>query len=262
MRLITWVTFCAFSGLLFTGCSQGRKMTDKTATRQLDSKYWRLLSLMDSTKSVAGSRDVHILFTDSNRVSGFAGCNGFFGNYSVTGDGKISCSELGATMMACQYMATETKLIQALQSAQTYTIQGDTLVLKKDNQPLAAFLGINKAVIAGEQLNGTWEPDYIAGATADFATLYPDRKPVLELNLPDERISGYSSCNSFGGIVEIKDNQVSFSKITSTLRACPGTGESLFINTLKSANKYAVSNDGQTLTLITGDIAIMRLVRK
>ncbi len=38
---------------------------------------------------------------DASRLSGFAGCNQFFGNYTGSTDGVFSTSAIGSTKMAC-----------------------------------------------------------------------------------------------------------------------------------------------------------------
>lgn len=39
-------------------------------------------------------------------------------------------------------------------------------------------------------------------------------------------------------------------------------GENAFLAALKKVNAYAVTDQGKTLNLIAGDIAVVRLVRK
>ena len=48
-----------------------------------------------------------------------------------------------------------------------------------------------------------------------------------------------------------------------TRKMCPDmTGEQTFMETLKKVNAFAISDEGQTLNLLTGDVAVMRLVKK
>ena len=50
--------------------------------------------------------------------------------------------------------------------------------------------------------------------------------------------------------------------MTMTKMFCPGDGESSFMDGLKKVNSYSVSDEGKTLNLIMGDIAIMRFHKK
>lgn len=65
-----------------------------------------------------------------DRISGTGGCNRFFGGYTISGD-RISFGGVGATEMACEpvIMAQEAAFHTALNSAQTYRREGETLVL-------------------------------------------------------------------------------------------------------------------------------------
>ena len=69
------------------------------------------------------------------QVTGFAGCNNFFGNYELDGS-SLSFGPIGATRMACPDLETglETKLFEALQSTRKWKIEdGDLLFLKADD---------------------------------------------------------------------------------------------------------------------------------
>lgn len=110
------------------------------------------------------------------------------------------------------------------------------------------------------QLNGTWELNYISGPRIAFEGLYPNKKPQLIFNLPATEVSGNSSCNGFSAPVKIDGSRISFGDGRQTMMACPGNGEQVFMSTLKKITSYSV--DGNTLTLIMGDIAMMRFTKK
>ncbi len=73
----------------------------------------------------------------TNGVSGFAGCNRFFGTYSTNGN-SISFSELGATRMMCQDEANkiELKLFQTIAKVNSFELSNGVLSLKNDNRVL------------------------------------------------------------------------------------------------------------------------------
>ena len=110
-------------------------------------------------------------------------------------------------------------------------------------------------------LTGTWELDYMATPGADFASLYPNKKPSLTFDADNKRVSGSSGCNSFNAPLTLTGGDFRFPEAFAMTRmACPGNGEQTFLTTIKRINRYALS--GNTLTLLTGDIAVMRFVRK
>lgn len=111
-------------------------------------------------------------------------------------------------------------------------------------------------------LDGTWTLNYISGPRIAFEGLYPQKKPQLVFSTEDKRVSGNTSCNSFSGPLVIDGNKINFDQpMALTKMACPGEGESVFLETLKKVNTWTVS-DGRTLTFIMGDIAIMRFSKK
>ncbi|MBO0933725.1 META domain-containing protein [Fibrella sp. HMF5036] len=110
-------------------------------------------------------------------------------------------------------------------------------------------------------LTGTWELDYLAGPGTDVASLYPDKKPSLTFDADNKRVAGTSGCNSFNAPLTLTGGDFRFPEAFAMTRmACPGNGEQTFLNTMKRINRYSVN--GNTLTLLTGDIAVMRFMRK
>jgi hypothetical protein len=62
----------------------------------------------------------------AGKVSGFAGCNNFFGEYTTKG-ARLSFSALGSTRKACEkdVMDEESKFLNQLGSVKTYSISRD-----------------------------------------------------------------------------------------------------------------------------------------
>jgi heat shock protein HslJ len=114
---------------------------------------------------------------------------------------------------------------------------------------------------ATSKLDGTWQLNYISGTRIAFEGLYPEKKPELTFITADTSFSGNTSCNNFRGKLDADTTSIHFPEAMAMTRMmCPGEGETVFINTLKKINKYAISDS--TLTLIMGDIAMMRFVKK
>lgn len=112
------------------------------------------------------------------------------------------------------------------------------------------------------QLDGTWVLNYISGPRIAFEGLYPDKKPQIVFTSADKRVSGNTGCNSFSGPLVVDGYKISFNEpMALTKMACPGQGETVFLETLKKVNTYSIS-DGHTLNFIMGDIAVMRFTKK
>ncbi len=73
----------------------------------------------------------------TNRVSGFAGCNRFFGNYKIEGN-SITFSQLGSTKMMCDEEANmiENKFLNILNEANQIAIEDGNVILLKNENPL------------------------------------------------------------------------------------------------------------------------------
>lgn len=111
------------------------------------------------------------------------------------------------------------------------------------------------------KLNGDWELNYISGTRIAFNGLYPNAKPSISFDAAKNEIHGNTSCNGFSSKTTIDGNKISIAEPgPMTMRYCEGGGEKQFLDMLKKVTNYDVNNN--TLTLIQGDIAIMRFTKK
>lgn len=111
------------------------------------------------------------------------------------------------------------------------------------------------------KLAGTWDLTYIAGSTISFEALFPNKKPVITVDVVNSKVAGNAGCNSFNAAIKLDGSKISFVEpIVMTKMACGGEGENVFIATLKQVNSWSVSHD--TLSLMTGDVTAMRFLKK
>lgn len=90
---------------------------------------WRLVTI--EGQPVLGGTNVTAVFSADARVSGNAGCNGYFGSAKVE-TGTLAIGPLGSTLMACPadgVMPQETRYLAALQAAKRFAVSGDELRL-------------------------------------------------------------------------------------------------------------------------------------
>jgi heat shock protein HslJ len=137
-----------------------------------------------------------------------------------------------------------------------FAIACKTVKSKTDNAAITNKSETMKAKL----IEGTWEADYIMNSPKAFDELYPGAKPTITFNSIQNQISGFSGCNNFNGKCTIDGNTLQIAKaLALTQKMCPNmVGE----QTLKKVNTYSVTNQGKTLNLIMGDIAVMRLNKK
>jgi heat shock protein HslJ len=88
----------------------------------------------------AGGRSATLRFDpDTARVTGFAGCNRYFGTYTLDGS-TIRFGPIGMTKMACiDGMALEGQLASALEGTRSYELGANQLTLVGSNGPVARF---------------------------------------------------------------------------------------------------------------------------
>jgi heat shock protein HslJ len=89
----------------------------------------------------AWTGDAFVRFEGEGRLTGHAGCNGFFGTYRLDGNG-IEIGPLAATRKACPEpaMRNETLLLGALASARGFERDGTRLTLIGRDGELASFV--------------------------------------------------------------------------------------------------------------------------
>ena len=112
-------------------------------------------------------------------------------------------------------------------------------------------------------LEGPWELNYISGPRIAFDGLYPNDKPTIVFDLKENKVQGKNSCNSYFGTLDADGNKINFKgPMGATKMFCPGEGENIYMTTLAKIDSYSVSEDGKILSLMTGDIAMMRFTSK
>ncbi len=128
--------------IIFSNCSSSKKnvtntndsIQSKKTSSTLTNTYWKLIELNGKKIDAitADKKEIHLKFiSDSNRVEGFGGCNGFGGNYTTKNDFNISITNVISTMIACPDLETENKLFKVLNTADNYYVKEDTLSLSK-----------------------------------------------------------------------------------------------------------------------------------
>ena len=139
----------SFSLLIIVSCHSAKKM-DTSASQpsvELRETYWKLteLSGVAVPEVREGEKETYLkLRTDSLRVEGNGGCNGFGGTYELKEGNRINFSKMISTMMYCSRMETENALFKGLEATDNYTISGDVLQLNKARMaPLAKFVAVS-----------------------------------------------------------------------------------------------------------------------
>ncbi len=88
--------------------------------------------------------DIIINIDDANLISGNAGCNDFFATVQASDTGAIVVDNIGATRRLCStpagVMEQEAEFFAALESAATFTIDGDFIELRDGSDAIAVHM--------------------------------------------------------------------------------------------------------------------------
>lgn len=138
--------------ILVNGKKETGDLADNYILRKVDlalvEKYWKLIELFGNPVTAENTpREAHIIFNmDDNRFSGDAGCNRFSGSFQLKDPDRIVFSQAVSTRMMCiNGMDTEDKFLQVLNTADSYIIKNDTLILNRARMaPLARFVAVDR----------------------------------------------------------------------------------------------------------------------
>ena len=115
---------------------------------------WNVIELKVAGSSVKmPDREPVLIFSDSNRISGFAGCNQFFGTYQVK-DGKLQIQPGGMTMAFCPDMEFESLFMNTLATVSQARIYDSQLELSNPSGDTVLVFSAFQSVGVAEGENG------------------------------------------------------------------------------------------------------------
>nr|WP_199002059.1 META domain-containing protein [Flavobacterium sp. ASV13] len=114
--------------------------------------------------------------------------------------------------------------------------------------------------ITDYRLHDIWVLEELNGFKV-FPTDFQRELPRIEINSAENRFMGYGGCNSMSGSIFYEKDLLRFSKVISTLMACPpGNKEGDFIKALQSTTTYSIGDNRLTLSNPSGKLLIFRKV--
>ena len=131
------------SGLLLSACASAPSSSagdPHSGGAPLTGRHWSLVEV-DGHPVTPGPHEAYLQLDESAmRYSASGGCNGLGGAFELRPGSHIHFSQGMHTMMACQTgMDTEGAFSSALERADSYVVDGDTLTLGAGGMPLARF---------------------------------------------------------------------------------------------------------------------------
>lgn len=110
------------------------------------------------------------------------------------------------------------------------------------------------------RLHDIWVLEELNGYKV-FATDFQKEMPRIEINSSENRFSGYGGCNAISGSIFYEKDLLRFTKVISTLMACPqGNKEGELLKALQSTTTYSIGNNQLTLSNPSGKLLVFKKV--
>jgi heat shock protein HslJ len=218
--------------------------------------------------SVLADTEVTAIFGADGTLGGSAGCNNYNAPYEVedasASSGSLSVGMAASTMMMCPgpgIMEQETAYLSALQSAASYEIEGDQLmIVAADGTRLLTY-----EVSVPPSLTGTvWEATgYNNGKQAVVSLIIGTE--ITAVFGEDGTLSGSAGCNNYQAGYEAEagasgaEGTISIDPAATTRKACPEPEgimdqESLYLAALEMADVYRIDGDRLQLRTSQGSL--------
>ncbi len=98
--------------------------------------------------------------------------------------------------------------------------------------------------ITDYRLHDIWVLEKMKGASVSKDDFNSGDVPNMEVNINDNRFSGFSGCNRMTGSLFYENDVLRFTQVASTRMACPSMEkESEFLMALQSATSYKIENN-------------------
>jgi heat shock protein HslJ len=140
MLSIAWLAACQFSPATSEAHAAEPPQvhaSDAQIEKQLASHLWQLTAFFGQNISTTGNTNLNFM-PQNKSISGSAGCNRYFGSYTLH-QGKLSFSQLGSTKMMCMDMTEEDAFFKHIGQVTRFKLNDDILTLFDRNMPVMQF---------------------------------------------------------------------------------------------------------------------------
>ena len=228
----------------------------------IEDTKWQLVELSNEPVSpLVGEKRPHLLLDSTQKkVTGFAGCNNFFGGYELD-ETALTFGPVGSTRMACPdlQLSLETEFLNALAQTNKWEIKNEMLFLLDEKYVLAQFTKEDNSEIADTVWQ--WEKTHY---NDDRKTVPADPKHYTVQFRRNGTVDVQADCNLKGGTYSASAAEKHlFIEIThSTMAACPeGSLEDEFVRALSTAAFYFIK-DGDLYIDLKYDTGTIRLTNQ
>ncbi len=226
-------------------------------TPTLEGNEWQLAQIdQDGTLTAVPGDVVPTMTLAGDEISGFGGCNSYFGSYETT-DGSLTFGPLASSRMACPEPAgtLEAAYLASFGLVAGYTLVDTTLILVDDTGAALLVYTLPEAPI----VQGAWIVVSYADATGTQVGVGGESR-LTAVFLPDGTVAGSTGCNRFAGTYAATDGTLQIGPLVSTLASC---GDELldaqaaaYLEALSSSTAAALVADGLQLSNAEGAVTV------
>jgi heat shock protein HslJ len=190
---------------------------------------------------------VPTLSFEEDGMGGTTGCNHYFAKAAFDG-ANIAVDEIEMTEMFCEgIMEQESAFIAALQTAESFSLADDTLIIHTTSGNLT-FQPPTPVTL----MDTIW---YLSGIANGDAVVNTAVDSEITAEFKEGQLSGTSACNGYSAPYEVDGNTLNLGDAVSTLMACADEArnqrESEFFAALGKVAAYEIQRD--TLSLLDDD---------
>jgi heat shock protein HslJ len=240
------------------GSSTERKMVFVPGETPLVDTVWVLENMgnPNNPTSVEEGMIITAIFSQEGNLSGTSGCNNYVASYTLQ-DNQIEIQQAVSTLRACtQGMEQEAAYLKALESAETYQIEGARLKITYDEGDgvlvyTSRSLPLEHTLWTLVTMNGERNTTDQVATTILFD---PGPEPG------QGSVGGMAMCNAYRGGYTAEEDKLTVSELSSTKINCPETvmqAEETYLELLGTAQTYQVF--GQTL-IITSEKGLLTYI--
>jgi heat shock protein HslJ len=121
--------------IFFASCSS---VKDLDGSKALTANSWKLKTMNGNELNLSSVKEISLVFDKAGKISGFGGCNNYFGTYTSAGD-MLTFSDIGSTKMACDDMGIESNYFNLIKKTDKYKAANGVLTLYSSGSAVLLF---------------------------------------------------------------------------------------------------------------------------
>lgn len=223
--MLRQIIFIVLVLLFSTSCHSSKRVAKgQTDSPDLLTHIRWELSQTQKEKEVSSTNQnkIHLLLNSTdNSITGFSGCNSFYGFYSVESESRISFLRISTSNLICsnEDMLYEESFLQKMESVTHYSINGEILTLKNKTEELIQLVKGNN--YPNSLVEKHWKLKTINEKSVKMHE-EQEREVFFRLRSDQNRVEGFSGCNHFQGTYSLEEqSKIRFNAMSSTKKACP-----------------------------------------